>query len=707
MNPFANTSVGSGLLNLTGFSITGLAASCIESAIQFFSTQPDKNQQQASPESVPSTESKYIEIFTSMDELAHTTIDEKIVSSLLPSIKRMTTSPKGKTKSAEVLFRKSPPRTKRNKITDVPSVPRSDQTVEAAVKETRRTKEIRRTEVRNIDERSPIPVIHIDLPTLIPAMHRIRNGAHITSSGLELNPAIRSARRGIDNNTGEFGISGGMVSYHPSLIEARVTKPSMAKRSQKPARINFPMTLPLRATQGFQPDGVTTPVTSERNGLNPSRRRETSPLPQSTIRTFSSPKKSAVGGPGILVAENRSAIQTAPTIVVEKHIGRAKVRAHYIQIDGKYHFAGVEDSTNRRNAIHPDAGTRALWAPTQLRDDPIGVFGMGPQSAGESALRSPFFEPEETPVEEKLAQLILEQLKMGPEKLDDHRMWETFNTFLFTNKHSHVTGFLSRDDWKAYLRMSLSLAVHHTPAMDGSGLRTVEAIRSDAAEVLSLDEHQINSWERHFGMEMVSQHLFGERTFDHKTSLSREMREYLYSGLDRQVGLLAKEAVQLAEVDFSISRDQEIKLQWMVARASFLKDPEEKIESATSIVQSLMKSNENEAARFLALIVMNSSINPQRSTPGSLAPRWNKNQVGSLIKQLMAGETWHIVSHRAFRQYLNGENKIINQMIYAANYDSRIEELRNMDVDDMALEEIPDELLDEAWHRMVENHGLN
>ena len=60
-------------------------------------------------------------------------------------------------------------------------------------------------------------------------------------------------------------------------------------------------------------------------------------------------------------------------------------------------------------------------------------------------------------------------------------------------------------------------------------------------------------------------------------------------------------------------------------------------------------------------------------------PQWKKDEVKALVKELMHGDTWDVVSHRSFRKHLTpNENLSMNRIISEANYDITIQPLRSV-----------------------------
>jgi hypothetical protein len=409
------------------------------------------------------------------------------------------------------------------------------------------------------------------------------------------------------------------------------------------------------------------------------------------------------------------AMQKAParvntqTITVEKTRNGTTVRAHYVNHNGEFIFAGWEQvhPTNTQNGLGTPHG---LWAPGLMSEERplIRNFGTpgGGVPGGETALEERLPE-EETTVEEAFVALLLEQLKMGPQSLKSDQLWESFNSFLFTTRLAPVFGFITgEEEWNSHLKTALQLAIRYTPVINENGMRSLSDIQRDAAEILGIDVDKFAQWEDRLDQESIAKHLAPEGT---------RPQGQLPNILNKRIGIIASEKFPIGNRETAIGMDQETDLQWAEARIAMIRSREKKLDTALSLINSLNEQNMHLAARFLALAVKHSEINELGVREDSLLAPWSKTDLGTLVSKLMNSQTWGIVSHRSFRQYLSPiENKQINRFVYSANYESAVEKLNAVDVFEISDEEFwrlvdatghGETLMEDAIVRMVQSYN--
>ncbi len=314
------------------------------------------------------------------------------------------------------------------------------------------------------------------------------------------------------------------------------------------------------------------------------------------------------------------------------------------------------------------------------------MLGVG--TGGEGALQLPLFEDQRVSVEERLALLVIEQLKRGPESLERDRMWELFNAYLYVHRRVDTAEKLTSEDWKGYIRSALRCAVRHTPTIGAEGVRSPIDVHRDAARILGLTPAAFDEWEEHFGQEGIAEMLFAEGVVTPLMTSGASIKQRLLEGLDVQIGVCANAVLGRGEQDFAITRPQEMDLQWSVARISMIESADARIRAGALLAASLGRTNRAAAGRFLALVAKHSSLNDHPPAASPLSPRWSKAEFGALVERLATAETVEVVTHRSFRRYLTPEqNAFVNEAVYTANYTRAVERMNAIDVMEVSDEE--------------------
>lgn len=305
-------------------------------------------------------------------------------------------------------------------------------------------------------------------------------------------------------------------------------------------------------------------------------------------------------------------------IVVERSVRGVPVPVHehyHVRQDGKMIFAGWELAAVRRQQSPVEPAVRALQSPMPMREERPQSLGLG-KSGGESNSEMPYFKAGKRDLGEILASLVLEQLRDdgGPESIDENQLWNTFNNYVFASGYAEVEAALSREDWLNCLRSSLLFAVRNTPAIDDNGLRPIADVQSDVARVLGISVDGFYAWERFFDeMDAVSEHLFAADAEGAGLNGVAQGNDRWLKALGRQIAMRSAEELGGHDADFGLTREQEIAVQWAVARVSIIPGTEERIEHAQMIVQALARRNKHEASRFLANIIRHSVLNENRA----------------------------------------------------------------------------------------------
>ncbi len=409
---------------------------------------------------------------------------------------------------------------------------------------------------------------------------------------------------------------------------------------------------------------------------------------------------------GVFSAQQRMD-DPAQTMIIEKRSGDVTVRAHYVEYQGKMHFAGVEEvqSPLKQSA---DKVARALMAPLTIRDNRPRAFGFG-KPGGETA-PDLSGEYEQTPVDERLATMLIFQLRQDPKTLADDRIRTSFNVHLMAAGHHEG---LSREQWDHFLTSTMTAAVRHAPLMKGDGLSSIADIQRAASHVLGMSPDRFSAWQEHLGVESISEHLFAGVVGAQAGVELSQVGEQLLKSVEQHIAALASNKIDMGELHFAVPRKEEIAHQWSVARLSIVTDAKRKVNEAVALVGAVANRNVHGAARMLAMVVRHSELNEEPVNEDALAPRWTRGDVAALVNALIKGEAAPVVSHRSFRQYLEPrQNRAINVAIHEANYVDAIDEVAKVDVMEMSddafwalLDETGAEetIMDAALERMMKN----
>ncbi len=388
-------------------------------------------------------------------------------------------------------------------------------------------------------------------------------------------------------------------------------------------------------------------------------------------------------------------------IVMPTRVRGMTVLMYFVQTDNALVFAGWEKQEQIDDALI-NKNTFQIPSFDPARDFERSALGLG-TPGGESAPEYKYPTVDEDVIAERFASLIIAQLKMGPDALAGGGSLRSLNALMFNGYHSYET--VSSGQWEDILHKALSLATRNTPIFNGNGLRSIIDIQNDVCRVLRIDPSTFYAWENHFGVDIVAEQIFTESERSIGGPQVPAILEQAISSLDRRIEIMAGASLGSPQKDLAINRKDEVTLHWHTAMLSALPNVEDKIALAKEFIAGhAQKGKKNLAGRALALIVSNTDLNGHASSDDSILMRWSEAQLGSLVGDLMKSEVWDIVSHRSFRQHLSPEqNKIVNSLIYSANYDQAMHEVGKIDVTKASVDEVFDAIRRTGMEEIIFN----
>lgn len=286
--------------------------------------------------------------------------------------------------------------------------------------------------------------------------------------------------------------------------------------------------------------------------------------------------------------------------------------------------------------------------------------------------------------------LIIEQFQEGPNPLSTKQILKQLNDFLFKNDYTDKRRIVTPAKWRKVLRKALGLVVRSVPVFDDKGLRTMSAIRDDAASIIGIKPKALSSWERHLDADIIDDQIFEESINFKHDSLEGMILEHMELGLKRRIQLLAKDVVRASHIDPSMGLTGDTNLQWGIATVSALEEANKKVKAAIEFLLSIKKTNKNAACRGIALIIRHSYLSKRRKPKDALFDRWSEAEIRSLITAVMLSDIWEIMGHRALRKHFEEEpeiNRFLNEAIFSANYAKAMNDLNKIDVTNITEEE--------------------
>jgi hypothetical protein len=361
--------------------------------------------------------------------------------------------------------------------------------------------------------------------------------------------------------------------------------------------------------------------------------------------------------------------------------GDRSAEVHFIESGGRIEFAGIEHGRSM-GATHPLPS--ALPIPTF---SPAGILRDGMVEPGHGLPgRSPYERDDsgesEAELEERITSLVLDQLRKGPDSSSAASSLTQLNNYLVNNGFAAKGRAITPAAWIRMIRRALGLVVRSVPLFDADGLRTVEAIRHDAAAIADMDPSTLKAWEGAFDTDFVSEQLFRIAEASDE-SVEADITERLETGLRKRVPTMARSAVSSDFIDPAIGLAGEANLQWGIGVISAMEGIELKVRAAMDFLSSVHRKNPKAAGKGMALIIRHSGVTKRDLAEQSLFDRWTEAEVRSLIASIMRSEMWEIMSQRAMRTHFSDEphvNAFLNEVIFSANYTKAIEDLNRIDV---------------------------
>lgn len=300
-------------------------------------------------------------------------------------------------------------------------------------------------------------------------------------------------------------------------------------------------------------------------------------------------------------------------VVMNATVGDIPVRRHYVEHDGRHVFAGWEGAATPLPVAQTQVAPHEHWTHIWMAKEGARVLGLG-MPGGETAFRPTPGELQGRELEARFVSLIISQLGMGPESLTDPSILDSFNKYLA--KEKGIGDPLSEKEWGAYLSDALRFAVRYTPIFGESGIRAITEVKDDAARVLRVERERFYEWEDHFGMEMISEHLFEGESSEFLALPDSNVRRRLYLALSDGLAMRAGITLDMP-TEAGVSHADETKMQWEVAIASMIEDPAVKARVIKERIAFLMNDGKTElAGRMLALIVGHSEVGENGTHPG-------------------------------------------------------------------------------------------
>jgi len=359
-----------------------------------------------------------------------------------------------------------------------------------------------------------------------------------------------------------------------------------------------------------------------------------------TVNSKTFKRSSAVGrSPAFLVGnfKTRKVKKAEPVQIVRVvkagSVWRRIVFSRVPGTKGEYRFAGIEHQERiveslRRSTPH------ALAAPRAERQIQPTVLTLAPRGAGESAYTMP--DPRELRSDERsvLMGLIKKQLSMGPASLDDPKIREHFNGFMFSNTVGEMSHYVTADQWNAMVRAAILYAARAVLPFSNNSITGMAAeYLFDEADIDSADaERRYNEWLVHFGISGLGDIAMMDTFADEDRVLM--MPEYFLKGIMDYLTELAPLMHAYDEETTPFPFTTELHLQWETI--AFVHDPaisndEELVDAATSFTEEIAALDTKAAQHFIELVLLSTLVRTS-----SIQGVWNEDQavalVGSSIK---------------------------------------------------------------------------
>ncbi len=365
----------------------------------------------------------------------------------------------------------------------------------------------------------------------------------------------------------------------------------------------------------------------------------------------------------------------SPTVSFGARMNGEPVRLHYAIVEGRPIFAGWDEQKTRAD-LADNMPARPMFALDPLRAYEHGLLGfVGP--GGESAPKLPQYESGEQALGQRLADLIVAQLRMGPQSLADNTARDAFNEFLGQDMRVPAGAAITESEWLALIGKALSYSVDQAPAFDSRGLRKFSAVHADAAALLGIDLTLYYEWKGVVGEDELLEGLGLSEVRRVWPAGGVDLKELLQSSLRDELGFRAAVRLGAADALATLPRPEEIALQWEVAGISMIDDTDEKVAAAFDLVKSQAEQGNIAAGRALALIVSHSDVNDAAAS----IDRWKTAELKRFFVAVMQSKARGVASHRSFRQYLSAaQNDSVNGLVSFGNVGHVTEALRDIDV---------------------------
>ncbi|GEM_PF-2120268 len=363
-------------------------------------------------------------------------------------------------------------------------------------------------------------------------------------------------------------------------------------------------------------------------------------------------------------------------VIVSGTISGIPVERHFFRDGEKLVFAGWKESgTNRAFITAPSETVSQGWRRGVHTYNQRGLFGVG-MPGGESAYKQIPIEMPGSSLRDRLVSMIISQLRMGPSSMENGLIMESFNAHLKLYYEGVLP--LRADQWRTLIFKSMKLAAQFTPLFDRGGSRGIVDLQYDMASMLGIDVNGFYAWEDYLGIETISSNMFDDDEAADDSAISALM-PHLEDGLSiRAREGFSSEGGTPSAKGFAAARA----LEWDIARLSSVGDAEYRAAEIKLYMSNLFESGMGrEASMGLALIFANSDLNESASDGEGVVQRWRSAELRTLIKALLFGDTWSLVSRREFRENLSpSENSAINAMISDVNFEITVAPLREIDV---------------------------
>lgn len=372
---------------------------------------------------------------------------------------------------------------------------------------------------------------------------------------------------------------------------------------------------------------------------------------------------------------------TSISLTVAHRGSENSTKVHFIESDGRVEFAGAErGSSMGATQPLPTALPIPTFSPAGILRD--GMVEPGHGLPGRAPHERDGSDESEAELEEQLASLVLDQLKVGPDSSKAASMLTRLNNYLVNNGFATRGQVVTPAAWIRMVRRALGFVVRSVPIFDAEGLRSVQAIGHDAAATAGMDFTTFRAWEGAFDTDFLSEQLFRTPGIS-DDSVEAGVTQRLESGLRKRLPAIARATVSSDFVDPAIGLAGEANLQWGIGVISAMEGVELKVRAAMDFLFSVYKKNPKAAGKGMALIIRHSTVTERDIVEQPLFERWSEAEVRSLIGSIMRSDMWEIMSQRAMRAHFSDEphvNAFFNEAIFNANYSRAIEDLNRIDV---------------------------